>query len=311
MNLAIRSIALMLCLLAGVAAAHLATELLRPAELQNFITRKGDQLIDGEKPFRFISFNIPNLLVIEDAFEFTKPSPWRWPDEFEIDDALESVRQMGGQVVRTYVISVFREGSDMGKTVHVLAPGKFNEEGFRALDKVLEVANRKGIRADHSAGGQLEVDGRRSRSTPPSAANRPTTSGPIRAHRRLQKDDRLRAQSQEHVHRHPLQRRPRHLRLGDRQRDRRHARVDPRDRRLHQEPRSRTTWWSTAARSTASNSGSSTSRTTDVITTHHYPSRRDPISCRQFASRPRHDEGQKAVLRRRIRLRPTRRTSGA
>ena len=112
----------------------------------NFITRRGDQLFDGDKPFRFISFNIPNLMVIEDAYEFTKPNPWRWPDEFEIEDALESVRQMGGQVVRTYVLSVRREGSDMGEYVHVLGPGEFNEEGFRALDKVIEVARRKGIR---------------------------------------------------------------------------------------------------------------------------------------------------------------------
>ncbi|MGD9632623.1 MAG: cellulase family glycosylhydrolase [Pirellulales bacterium] len=116
------------------------------AELQNFITRRGDQLMDGDKPFRFISFNIPNLLVIEDAFEFTKSSPWRWPDEFEINDALESVRQLGGEVVRTYVISVFRKGSDMGQTVHVFAPGKFNEEGFVALDQVLAAANRQGVR---------------------------------------------------------------------------------------------------------------------------------------------------------------------
>ena len=116
------------------------------AEFKNFITRRGDQLLDGDRPYRFISFNIPNLLVIEDAFEFTSPSPWRWPDEYEIEDALESIRQMGGQVVRTYVISVYREGSDMGKTVHVLGPGEFNEEGFVALDKVLEIANRKGIR---------------------------------------------------------------------------------------------------------------------------------------------------------------------
>jgi len=116
------------------------------AELQNFITRRGDQLVDGDRPFRFISFNIPNLLVVEDAFDFTKTSPWRWPDEFEIEDALESVRQMGGQVVRTYVISVFREGSDMGRHVHVFAPGEFNEEAFKTLDRVLEVANRKGIR---------------------------------------------------------------------------------------------------------------------------------------------------------------------
>jgi hypothetical protein len=116
------------------------------AELENFITRQGDQLLDGERPYRFISFNIPNLLVIEDAFEFTRPNPWRSPDEYEIEDALESVRQTGGQAVRTYVISVFREGSDMGQTVHVLAPGKFNEEAFQTLDRILAVANRKGIR---------------------------------------------------------------------------------------------------------------------------------------------------------------------
>ncbi len=135
-------------------------------ELQHFITRKGDQLLDGDKPYRFISWNIPNLLVIEDAFEFTSTSPWRWPDEFEIEDALESTRQMGGQVIRTYVLSVFREGSDMGKTVHVLGPGEFNEEGFVALDKVLAIANKKGIRLivpfydrAHWMGGQPQYAG--------------------------------------------------------------------------------------------------------------------------------------------------------
>ena len=33
---------------------------------QNFITVNGDQLMDGEQTFSFISFNIPNLLTIED-----------------------------------------------------------------------------------------------------------------------------------------------------------------------------------------------------------------------------------------------------
>jgi mannan endo-1,4-beta-mannosidase len=113
---------------------------------EHFITRRGDQLLDGERPYRFISFNIPNLLAIEDAFRFTGTSPWRWPDEFEIDDALESIRQMGGQVVRTYVISVYRAGSDMGQSVHVLAPGQFNEEAFVVMDRVLAAANRKGVR---------------------------------------------------------------------------------------------------------------------------------------------------------------------
>ncbi len=94
-----------------------------------FITRSGDRLMEGNRPFRFISFNIPNLLVIEDAYEFTRPNPWRWPDEFEIEDALESVRQMGGQVVRTYVISVKRDGSDMGDFVHVRA-GRIQRRGL-------------------------------------------------------------------------------------------------------------------------------------------------------------------------------------
>jgi hypothetical protein len=112
----------------------------------NFITRRGDQLLDGDTPFRFISFNIPNLMVIEDAYEFSKSNPWRWPNDFELTDALESVRQMGGQVARTYVVSVRREDSEMGEYVHVLGPGQFNEEGFRSLDRLIAVARRKRIR---------------------------------------------------------------------------------------------------------------------------------------------------------------------
>jgi hypothetical protein len=115
-------------------------------QLKNFLTRRVDKLFDGDREYRFISFNIPNLMVIEDAYEFTHPNPWRWPNDYEIEDSLESIRQMGGQVVRTYVLSVHRDGSDMGDVVHVRGPGEFNEEGFRALDQVIEVARRKGIR---------------------------------------------------------------------------------------------------------------------------------------------------------------------
>ncbi len=114
--------------------------------VRNILSSAGDQILDGTKPFRFISFNIPNLHLIEDNFSFLDSNPWRWPNEFEIADALESVRQMGGTVVRTYVLSVHREGSDMGDCVHVRAPGDFNETAFRVLDKVLQIAGEKGIR---------------------------------------------------------------------------------------------------------------------------------------------------------------------
>ena len=114
--------------------------------LKSFITRRGDELYDGDKPFRFISVNIPNLQIVEDNFAPSAKTAWGWPNEFELNDALESVRQMGGTVVRTYVLSVRRKGSDMGDNVHVLGPGKFNEEAFRALDMALEIAGRKGVR---------------------------------------------------------------------------------------------------------------------------------------------------------------------
>jgi len=114
--------------------------------MSQFVVRKVDKLYVGEDEFRFISFNIPNLHLVEDNFSFLKPNPWRWPNKYEIDDALESVRQMGGTVVRIYVLSVHREGSDMGEHVFVRGPGDFNEQAYRVLDQVLATAKEKGVR---------------------------------------------------------------------------------------------------------------------------------------------------------------------
>jgi len=114
--------------------------------LNDFITVRGDQLMEGDKPFRFISFDLPNLQMIEDNMPFTETNFWRLPDEFEIRDGLMTVRQMGGTVVRTYVLSVVRTNDPPGTPRHVLGPGKFNEEAFRELDLVLKIANEQGIR---------------------------------------------------------------------------------------------------------------------------------------------------------------------
>lgn len=133
-------ITLALLILTGLPAA------IAHAELHGFITPRGDQLCDGDKPFRFISFNIPNLQLVEDNFASGGNTAWAWPNEFELNDALSSIRQMGGAVARTYVLSVRREGSDMGDHVYVRGPGNFNEEAFRSLDLALEAANRHGVR---------------------------------------------------------------------------------------------------------------------------------------------------------------------
>ena len=136
----------MLVALAVVSGMSLIAIAEETQPVRHILSSKGGQLYDGAQTFRFISLNIPNLHLIEDSFSFSDPNPWRWPNEYEITDALESVRQMGGTVVRTYVLSVRREGSDMGEHVHVRGPGDFNEEAFRVLDKVLQIAGEKGIR---------------------------------------------------------------------------------------------------------------------------------------------------------------------
>ena len=67
-----------------------------------FVARQSDRLMEGDKEFRFVSFNVPNLHYIEDNLPFEETDPWRIPDEFEIRDALTSVRQMGGRVEIEY-----------------------------------------------------------------------------------------------------------------------------------------------------------------------------------------------------------------
>ncbi|MGD0087983.1 MAG: hypothetical protein ABSC24_12745 [Verrucomicrobiota bacterium] len=114
--------------------------------LHNFITVQGDQLMDGKEPFRFISFNIPNLLIVEDNTPFTETNSWRLPDEFELRDGLATVRQMGGTVVRTYSIPVWRGNDPPAESSYVLGVDRYNENAFRTFDLALKVANEEGVR---------------------------------------------------------------------------------------------------------------------------------------------------------------------
>lgn len=113
---------------------------------KNFITVKGDQIFDGDQEFRFISFNIPNLLTVEDNMPFTEKNAWRLPNSFEIEDALKTIKLMGGRVARTYVITVKRKTDDPEIIKYVEGPGKFNERAFEAMDSVLAIANKVGVR---------------------------------------------------------------------------------------------------------------------------------------------------------------------
>jgi hypothetical protein len=113
---------------------------------ENFIRRDGDFLKDGTREFRFISFNIPNLHFVEDDMRFDRRMPFRFPDEFEIDDALGTIAQMGGQVVRTYTLAVRKADDPADQPRYILGPGQFNEEAFATLDRVIAAAHKHRIR---------------------------------------------------------------------------------------------------------------------------------------------------------------------
>ena len=138
--------ALRACRLCFVALLVLCAGPVVYCQFQHFITVQGDKLMDGDRELRFISVNIPNLHYVEDYLPFSSTNPWRLPDEFEIRDALTTVKQMGGKVARIYVFSVKRQDDTPDIIRHVQAPGEFNEGAFRAFDMVLQVANEVGIR---------------------------------------------------------------------------------------------------------------------------------------------------------------------
>lgn len=131
--------------LSFVASALLVASL-RATAFEHFITAKGDQLFEGKEPYRFMSFNIPNLTYTEDDMRFTQLNPFRLPTTYEIDDALATIHQMGGRVARTYVLSVAKTNDPAGMPRHIIAPGKLNEVAMVVLDEVLASANRHNVR---------------------------------------------------------------------------------------------------------------------------------------------------------------------
>ncbi len=116
------------------------------APLQHFITRDGHRLMDGEEEFRFLSINMPTLNYNEDVFDFRASQPFSLPDEFEIRDAFETYKQLGGRVVRMYTIPVRMQMEPVDVPTYVEAPGVFNEVAFRTMDMVLAYANAYHIR---------------------------------------------------------------------------------------------------------------------------------------------------------------------
>lgn len=130
----------------GANGCSLAPPLPGGAPFTHFVHRDRDRLMDGDLEFRFISFNIPNLHYIEDDMRFDRVMPFRLPDVFEIEDALGSIEQLGGQVVRMYALSVKKPDDPPDIPRYILGPGQLNEQALVVLDQVLAAANRHRVR---------------------------------------------------------------------------------------------------------------------------------------------------------------------
>lgn len=106
-----------------------------------FITAQGDQLYVEGEVFRFVSFNIPNLHIIEDP-------DWHTASAWEQEDAIKSIQLMGGRVTRIYSLSIvggIRPLEGGNTLAHLTGPEQYNEELFKSLDKVLELAGKYGV----------------------------------------------------------------------------------------------------------------------------------------------------------------------
>jgi mannan endo-1,4-beta-mannosidase len=109
-----------------------------------FITRQGDQLMEGDQPFRFFGLCASTLNMTKEQIL----PDWsnRWPDEFEMRDNLDSLRRIGARATRVGIGLSIASEKDVGAHVHVQARRTYNEEGFVALDRMLALAREYDIR---------------------------------------------------------------------------------------------------------------------------------------------------------------------
>ncbi len=112
-----------------------------------FITLRDGRLFEGEREFRFLGFAAPNLAVGEDQILGDYSN--RFPDEYELRDVFESMRQAGARATRLFTFS-FRgdnqvpshfEQGDSGDQVF-----RPNETAFRVFDVLLKLAGEYDVR---------------------------------------------------------------------------------------------------------------------------------------------------------------------
>lgn len=107
------------------------------------IVRRGDQLFEGAKPFRFFGLAAPNIQANEN--QLLPDYSNRFPDEFELRDILSGLQRVGGRATRTFSLSVFHP-DDKGVPAHFSARRVYNEDAFRCLDRLVSLCPEYDVR---------------------------------------------------------------------------------------------------------------------------------------------------------------------
>ena len=105
-----------------------------------FVTRTGTSLQLSGKPFRYSGPNIEWLGL--EAYGPHDPQGPRYPSHFEVDDAMDTAREMGARVIRSQTL-----GDSVGCELCIEPQlGVFNPEAFKAVDYAIKAAHDRGIR---------------------------------------------------------------------------------------------------------------------------------------------------------------------
>jgi len=105
-----------------------------------FVTRSGASLQLAGKTFRYSGPNI-EWLGLEAYGPHDSQGP-RYPTKFEVDDALDTAKEMGALVVRSQTM-----GDSVGCPLCIEPQlGVFNQDAFRSVDYAIQAAHERGIR---------------------------------------------------------------------------------------------------------------------------------------------------------------------
>ncbi|MEF3099909.1 CBM35 domain-containing protein [Raoultella terrigena] len=130
------------------------------SHFENFITRDGAMLKDGDRVFRFAGIHAPELHRIEDDARGPCQADtrgwgqyFRWPTADEQENWIRAMVQTGAKAQRVYVLSVQQEfDKACGRETHILAPAtvdgmpRLNEKAMRVYDNMIAEADKQGLR---------------------------------------------------------------------------------------------------------------------------------------------------------------------